>query len=170
MPAKKRNARKTRRPNVLSFPLFFHLTIAGEYTTKLSSLREVFDRRRPFRVVSFSWEACSVSGKPVPLLQFKAYGPVSGADNVWSSRIHTIGPSVARGFYNIRNPLWYPSDTVTTTPIFAVALICISTGTTFDATLNISLRFELGPWEPDSACPKYVVVPLSLDFPSGSNV
>lgn len=160
---RKQRAQVTRR-STISFPLTYLVTIHGNYSTKISTLYETFDRRRPFRISSFRFEA-SADAKPF-MMQFQAFGPVSSADNVWTSDIMLVSQLMRRGSYVIPATVtsWYPSDAATSTEVFRLVVTCEDKNRATSGLVLVYLNVTMGPREDDGTCPAVLVtvdVPLS---------
>lgn len=175
----------------LDYPVFFAFEQGQAATTSLDDLRQVFDRQRPFRLLSFRYQFCpeennsgTASGGPV-FVQFRVYGPypiyAGGTaaqvqeDNVWTSPVLMAPPgSGAKGTFRIPNPLWWPSSSNKSIHLFAVYGICFAkketpTEKTQTVRGQVTYRLELGPFEPTQTCPTMTVLrpdhPLALTLP-----
>lgn len=136
------------------FPLLYTLKEGSEAVTTVDSIKETFDRRRPFRVARFWGKVASYGSGPVPF-QLSAYGPVSAADNVWVSPILLAVPNGARFRFNI--PVtkvgWYPSDTATSTHLLKVVALCLHKSPASGITGQAYIRVLMQPREDDGSCP-----------------
>lgn len=150
----KQNFRRRPLAQFQVYPVFYRIKAGQSAVTTVNTLSETFDRTRAFRIASFTYEFTSTNS--AISIYLKAFGPVSSADNVWTSRpILLPTGSVRRG--RVRIPVtitgWYPSDTSLNTYLFQVVTVCVSKAGDSVCVGHISFKIDVQPYEPTSACP-----------------
>lgn len=155
MPAKRggKKNRSRRRLDVATFPLAYSFDAGHGGKTTVATISDSFDRRRPFRIAEISGEL-SASGFPV-LVQFQAYGPVSSADNIWSSKEFVVPTGTTRKFrYHLPATMgWFPSDAVSSTPLLVIYGDCVNKERVGRVTGVCFATVLLRPIEVQAGCP-----------------
>lgn len=156
---RRNNKRKStsRKISVLTYPLVYVVSVNGNYNTTISTISDTFDRRRPFRISGFRFEA-SADAKPF-IIQFQAFGPVSASDNVWSSDMMLISQPLRRGSYIIpvSATQWYPSDAAVTSVVFRLTVTCEDKQRATSGLVLVYIEVSMGPREDDGTCPTVFV-------------
>lgn len=169
MPQRRRRAsRPMRRMEVVRFPIAYYLKEGETSTSTASTIGDTYDRTRAFRVSSIRGKMAT-DGHAVPFY-FEFFGPVSAADNVWTSSVMLATPNGTR--FSLKIPVtstgWYPSQTAASTPLFKLVAVCCSVKNAAlvgSATVTVDLR----PLELSNACPSLHTGDLMLPSPPSSD-
>lgn len=163
---RKRNRRTKRRfaprrnPQHQIFPVYYDIKAGQSAVSTVKTLSETFDRSRAFRIASFTYSFCSTGGPC--FVQFRAYGPVSSADNIWSSRSFLIAPGVTKnGRYTIpvTSNGWYPAQTAEAVYLFQVYNLCgDKVQREYRLFGQIEFNIQVRPYEPTETCPNFATV------------
>lgn len=155
MPKKNKNRKnKSNAIDLVHYPVIWMINAGQSAQTTVKSLHEQFDRRRPFRVASVSFEFSSEKAPSV--IYAVAYSPESSVDSVWTSKPILIPTgTVRRGRWRIpvTTNSWFPSDVQDTFPLFQVYCNCPQKG--FPSRVNGlgTFSIKMGPWEFNTSCP-----------------
>lgn len=135
-------------------------TVAGRVQTGSTTVCNVadlkmFDRSRPFRIVSVHYD---IVAQENPLtINIRVYSPVESKDSVATTGLFNVRGVPKKGTLNIPSHAsqFFPSSVDTQQTLVAIDGICTKTGssTTDEAVFVLKIRMVFGPEEFPEKCP-----------------
>lgn len=168
MPRRRNNRRRSSQVESVKFPITLNQK-EGEYTiSTVKTIGDTFDRSRAFRIAGIVGRVSSYGTHAVPFY-ITAFGPVSAADTLWTSRVWLATPNgcTIRCRIPVTATGWYPSDTVDTTVLLHWNAVCVTKKTAASGLVgSLTLHVSLRPLELIPSCPTLQTGRFKMLLPS----